>query len=193
MLCMPNLHDAGSRNTHKVAWDLIGLSQVVTRFESTILILKTFRDLCRFEFLLASISIASARIPTSSLSQSFKLKTDHSWPCSCGQQLYPWTWASASFFTNKLCNVPSYSSPNVAPLGFKFNHSHSDQMCKFFKSLNVIISQLWLILELMHVGPQLPPMTAELFYQDFFGPFVFWHWNSKPSDGLQCAAEQALP
>ena len=92
MLCIPILHEAGSRNTQKVACDLIGLSQVVTGFESTILILHENLETCvdlSFCWRPSSISVASTRIRASSLSQSFKLSTDRSWPCSCSQQLYP--------------------------------------------------------------------------------------------------------
>jgi len=58
--------------------------------------------------------------------------------------------------------------------------------------LNVIIPQLGHFLQLIHVGPQLPPLSAELGYQDFFGLFVLWFRNSKLSDGLHCAEKQAL-
>lgn len=46
LLYMPILRDTGSRNTLKVACGLIGLSQVVTRFEVTILILREHFGTC---------------------------------------------------------------------------------------------------------------------------------------------------
>lgn len=53
MIYMPLLHDAGSRNTHKVACDLIGLGQVVAGFELTILILcETFGTCVDLNFFL---------------------------------------------------------------------------------------------------------------------------------------------